>query len=160
MLTRTGAAPIAEGDLAPAMAKTDMATSSQTEQTNSLIPGFAQVLESSIETAGHTGSSHGSKLVIPTKALSAAPSERPSTSINWTLTQSQLPVVPAQPAITYALAQSASAAPIPVNTNTSDTPSDTSVPTDPTSFATVAGSAEDISSSQTSGLPTASQLAP
>ncbi len=160
MLTRTGAALIAAGDLAPAMAKTDMATSSQTEQTKSLIPGFAQVLESSIETAGHTGTSHGSKFVIPAKLRGAPSSEPASTSVNWTLAQSQQPLVPAQPANAYALVPSAIATPMPVNANASETPSDVSSPADLTSLTTFAAPVEDIFSGQIPGLPSALQSAP
>jgi len=157
MLTRTGAAPIAAGDLAPAMAKTDMATPLQTAQTKSLIPGFAQVLESSIGTAMQTGGSHTSKFAAPTKPRNAASSEPASTSINWTSTQPQQPVAPPQPQVAYALVPSAFTAPTPVSTSNSEAPSD---PADPTSFAAVAASVEVASGSEVPELQSAQILTP
>lgn len=97
----TSAAPIAGGDLAPAMANTDMLMPTRTDRTKSLIPGFAQVLESSFESTGHMGDSRASKLMVPAKLRSASSSDHPSSSTNWTATQLPQPVVSTQPQIAY-----------------------------------------------------------
>lgn len=159
MLNRTGAAPIAAGDLAPAMAKTDMAMPTQSGATKSLIPGFAQALESSIETAGHAGVLHTPKLTTATKVRNGSPSEPAPTNINLVPTQSQQPAAPAQPEIAYTLRPAAITVSVPVGTNDSVTLGDPTVVTDPTSLETVTSSTEGISESQSSDLGGVQQFA-
>jgi hypothetical protein len=83
------------------MANTDMLMPTRTDRTKSLIPGFAQVLESSFESTGHMGDSRASKLMVPAKLRSASSSDHPSSSTNWTATQLPQPVVSTQPQIAY-----------------------------------------------------------
>lgn len=161
MLNRTSAAPTAGSDPASAMVNTEMAMPTQTERTKSLTPGFAQVLESSIETAGeatgHTGNSHASKFAVPAKPRGGVSSDTASNGVNWILTPSLPPTVTVQPETIYSLSAPAIATPVPANGGGSGTQSET---TNPTSFATLSPSTQETFGNQIPDLPAGGQLAP
>ncbi len=153
----TSAAPIAGGDPAPAMANTDIAMQTRTDRTKSLIPGFAQVLESSFETTGRTGDSRISKLSVSAKSRDDASPDHASSGVNWTLAESQRPIDSAQPEIVYGFSPSAGTTPVSVN-------SDSSAPqngiANPKSSTTLSDSARGNFENQVPELRSSEQIAP